>query len=649
MALGGCGGEPNRSGGDDCERGTERCACFENGTCFEGLTCLSNFCVDDDGAGEAGEPDGSAGAGALDARGDGRGGQDNGLDASNSDRAAGGARVGSGGTVRVDDGGAAHGHGGAGGYGASDGEGAMDSGAGGDRAAGGTGGGPLPSLGGAGGRRDAPLPGGASGDAGSSAQGGSAGSGNQPAQGGNGGNGSTGGSSAQGGAAGSGIANNEPGGDGGFSGQAGSASQPEVPLPTLHTKFPAPRPVTVTGTLNQFGRAVALSGDTLAVAANDDELGNGIGAVFVYVLQDGAWELDSKVLPALADGTLDDAQINILFGNGLALSGDTLLAGAAGSDGWAGAAYVYERIDGSWQPRGKLSAVLPDGTEDRQDVARFGSHVAISGDTLAIGAGGYRHEDGTRGIVYVFTRDGDTWEPQARLAAQLPDGTPDGRTDSNFGQALTLSGDTIAVGDSEMDTDIFNTGCVYTYVRSGGSWSPEAKVVARTEDGNLDPSEFLNFGVVVHLVDDTLFVSTEANYDGMSAAGSVYVFTRRNGEWSPEAKLLPRLADGSLDAYAFGQFGHPVAFSGSSLAVGAVGDDDRGYDVGAVYLYERRETQWLPRGKVLAQSELGHSEGRSGDAFGSALALDGGHLAVGARGYDEPRTDAGSVYVFAMP
>ncbi len=45
------GGSGGSSAGADCVRGTERCACFEDGTCNAGLVCASELCVDPTGAG----------------------------------------------------------------------------------------------------------------------------------------------------------------------------------------------------------------------------------------------------------------------------------------------------------------------------------------------------------------------------------------------------------------------------------------------------------------------------------------------------------------------------------------------------------------------------------------------------------------------
>ncbi|HEX2733186.1 MAG TPA: hypothetical protein VHM70_16360 [Polyangiaceae bacterium] len=46
VALSFCGCSPKTDGGDKCDEGGEGCGCFGNGTCLEGLECLSHVCVD---------------------------------------------------------------------------------------------------------------------------------------------------------------------------------------------------------------------------------------------------------------------------------------------------------------------------------------------------------------------------------------------------------------------------------------------------------------------------------------------------------------------------------------------------------------------------------------------------------------------------
>ena len=79
------------------------------------------------------------------------------------------------------------------------------------------------------------------------------------------------------------------------------------------------------------------------------------------------------------------------FGTSVAISGDTVLVGASGAvtlAGSSGAAYVFERDRGgagAWGEAAKLTA------GDAAALDSFGSSVAVSGDTALVGA--YQNDD----------------------------------------------------------------------------------------------------------------------------------------------------------------------------------------------------------------------------------------------------------------
>ena len=95
------------------------------------------------------------------------------------------------------------------------------------------------------------------------------------------------------------------------------------------------------------------------------------------------------------------------------------------------------------------------------------------------------------------------------------------------------------------------------------------------------------------------------------------------------------------DAFKDSAFGWAVAVDGNLAAVSAFADEDQ---KGAVYLYEHKDTGWVQVSKLLA------SQGVTGDVMGLSLAIDGETIAVGAPLDDnEGGTDAGAVYIFTKP
>jgi hypothetical protein len=119
-------------------------------------------------------------------------------------------------------------------------------------------------------------------------------------------------------------------------------------------------------------------------------------------------------------------------------------------------------------------------------------------------------------------------------------------------------------------------------------------------------------------------------------AGSAYVFTRTDGRWTRQAKLVPD--DGDTEDL----FGWSVSLSGDAAVVGAPGDEHpNGHEAGSAYTFERSNGQWVQ------QSKLAASDGREEGYFGQTVAIDGEGVVIGAA-RDERAGGIGSetVYVF---
>src|SRR5262249_47009168 len=149
-----------------------------------------------------------------------------------------------------------------------------------------------------------------------------------------------------------------------------------------------------------FGTAVSLSGDTAAVGAG--------GSAYVFVRGGTGWTLQQKLTPR--DIALEEG-----FGSTLAVAGDTLVVGAfqasLGGLEHSGAVEVFERSGSTWK---RATTLTPS---DAADHDAFGSSVAISGDTILVGAIQYDFDDIPfvpvgPGAAYVFARHGSGWFEQ---------------------------------------------------------------------------------------------------------------------------------------------------------------------------------------------------------------------------------------------
>jgi hypothetical protein len=187
---------------------------------------------------------------------------------------------------------------------------------------------------------------------------------------------------------------------------------------------------------NFFGSSVAISGDTAIVGAMYASVGSlntNQGAAYVFVKPAGGWATATETAKLIAsDGIASDA-----FGYSVAISDDTAVVGAVGANTNQGTAYVFVRPGGGWansNETAKLSA------SDRAAKAFFGNSVAISGDTVIVGA--YNAQN-TQGSAYVFVRPGRLW-PDIHETVKL--NASDGAIGDYFGTSVAISGGTAIVG-----------------------------------------------------------------------------------------------------------------------------------------------------------------------------------------------------------
>ncbi|PCJ48300.1 MAG: hypothetical protein COA74_09275 [Gammaproteobacteria bacterium] len=216
---------------------------------------------------------------------------------------------------------------------------------------------------------------------------------------------------------------------------------------------------------DSLGWSIGISGNIIVVGApRDDDKGKDSGSAYVFSRSGNIWKQTAKL-------TADDGSEGDLFGISAAISGDTILVGADLNEekGFnAGAAYVFIRSGDSWKQQAKLTA--DDGAEG--DI--FGVRVALEDNTALISARRDDHQDMgvDTGSVYVFTRSSTVWSQQAKLTA------PDGKADDRFGRSVALSGETVLIGAMFQDSKGDNAGAAYVYSRTGTTWKFNTKLTA---------------------------------------------------------------------------------------------------------------------------------------------------------------------------
>ena len=213
---------------------------------------------------------------------------------------------------------------------------------------------------------------------------------------------------------------------------------------------------------------------------------------------------------------------------------------------------------------------------------------------------------------------GSQWTEQAKL-------TPTTGTTADhygFGESVSISGDTIAVGagwaqwGSAVSPDPTQpnmgtpAGEVYIFQRSAGQWSQQAVLKAS------DPGRRM-FGTTVALDGDALLVGCPCDGSGGNWCGSVYAYQRSGTTWTRTAILIPP------DPME-GEFGESLALSSGTAVIGA---PDWSW-MGAAYVYV------LVGGSWHEQAELSDPAGDTGGDFGSSVAIGGDVVAVGSPGDD---------------
>ena len=369
---------------------------------------------------------------------------------------------------------------------------------------------------------------------------------------------------------------------------------------------------------DQFGRVVALSGDTAIVGAfaEDNSKGSDAGAAYIYVRSGAVWTEQQKL-------TASDGAANDNFGFSVAIEGDTALIGAVRANTSAavdaGAVYVFTRSAGVWTQQQRFQA------SDAALNDLFGNAVSLDGDTAVIGSDGDDDGGNLAGSSYVFTRSGGIWTQQQKLTASDP------AAGDNFGDSVVVDGTTIIVGAKNDDhpgkTD---AGSAYVFTRNGSIWTQQQKLTS--SDGATSDA----FAFFIGLSGDTAIIGADGNDGDGNNAGAAYIFTRSNGVWTQQQRLH------SSDASDSDGFGAGVCLEGDTAVVGAfVANTSSGADSGAAYVFTRSGSVWTQQQKIVA------SDGAANDHFGLALAMSGNTVIVGAPDDDQPgATDTGSAYVF---
>ena len=255
---------------------------------------------------------------------------------------------------------------------------------------------------------------------------------------------------------------------------------------------------------DNFGSSVDISEDTVLVGAPS------VGA-FVFVRSGNNWDQQKKLIAP------DPGHTNDNFASEVAIDGNYALVGAQfketdinNNDLGYGRAYMFERSitnsSPSWSTGEEL---ILSGA-----VNQFGISLDLSGNTAVVG--------GLSETAHVFVRNENTatWPEQKILAPKAGDAA----TNDNFGRSVAISGDTIIVGaylnDDGEGYPNWYKGAMYLFEFDGADWSTGVRHRAS------DEHYFGRFGKSVAIDGNTALATSDVEDDGDPLPSPVYFFAR---------------------------------------------------------------------------------------------------------------------------
>ena len=390
-----------------------------------------------------------------------------------------------------------------------------------------------------------------------------------------------------------------------------------------------------------FGLFAAAYGDTVVIGA-PFEAGSGpapdaansstnAGAAYVFVRDGASWRQQAYLkAKVVAAGDM--------FGTSVSIWKDTIAVGAPGniygsfvSGAENGAVYIFRRNGDSWEHHQVLTAERVESGDG------FGFFVRVREDMIGVGAP-LDDEGGARsGAGYLFARRGEMFEAAGRFKAPTPE------SEARFGCSMDFDGNIVAMSAwAETVDGSTRAGAVYTYERNATGWPFSQRLVAPTAH------DWAQFGGSVEVSGSLLVVS--APHASVEVTpdhhGEVHVFSRNGAQYEPTMVMTarrPTVGD---------RFGHHMSMTSTQLLVGSAVDADSSAGAGAAYLFARADTGFEEAAYLTAAS------GDAQDRLGYAVALSE-NLAVVAAPYEDSSSrtiddgatdnramDSGAAYVF---
>jgi hypothetical protein len=349
-----------------------------------------------------------------------------------------------------------------------------------------------------------------------------------------------------------------------------------------------------------------------------------------------------------------------MFGAAIAASGSTVVVGETltevGGHYRAGAAYVFTEGAGGWASAtqvGKLIASNPESEES------FGGAVAISGKTIVVGAPGRKSGSGVNaGGAYVYNEPAKGWgeTPEQTQAAEFINS--EDVAEYEFGMSVAITGETIIVGapryrNYEHSAIPAADGAVFLFQEPAGGWADEPHAL-ETQSATLVPHESEveedgNFGysVTIGSSDGEQIIVVGAPGEPVGSEGTrfrrgiVFIFTEPAGGWVQSGPRYPQVQLTASDATEYASLGQSVSMSGGVIAAAASRATVGGVETGATYVFTPPAGGWAAETEQTQAAKLTATGATEAFGYEGSVAIEGDTIVSGAQGKN--------AYLFAMP
>ena len=375
-----------------------------------------------------------------------------------------------------------------------------------------------------------------------------------------------------------------------------------------------------------FGYSVAVSAEGQYALIGGPRDNTSIGGAWVFLRTGSTWAQQAKLIAKSGEETGAGE-----FGESVAIAakeGNYALVGAPSDKEGTGAAWVYLRTGTTWAQQG---AKLVAKSGEEVEKASFGYSVAVSAEGT-YGLMGAPYEAGGVGAAWVFMRSGTTWTQQgAKLVAKAGEETGAGE----FGQSVAIAAKEGNYALFGGPGDKEGAGAAWVFLRSGTTWTEQAKLTGSGESGAGSMGE----SVAISSEGTTALLGGPNDREGVGAG---WVFTRTGTTWAQQGEKLTgsgEVREGELGGH--GDFGFSVALSpeGTTALVG--GPNDNG-TLGAAWVFTRSGSTWTQQGeKLTGKEESGAAE------FGRSVALSAeGATTTAVIGGPGDKEGTGAIWVF---